>query len=147
MGCGLRAFAGGSLLAFAVRTVLRGPAPLLRALELSLVPWTLALALWPASPWFPTPAIKWMWVAFDIGLLVALQRLRTHGSRALAIGVASAVTLDTLLTVLQAALWNVSRARTTLEMSMVVAACAGPALAMVVLWGAVRRQRIIFEPV
>ena len=48
----LRAFAGGSLLMFGSRTVLRGPPPLLRALQWSLIPWTIALALWPREPWF-----------------------------------------------------------------------------------------------
>ncbi|MGV3707813.1 MAG: phosphatidylglycerol lysyltransferase domain-containing protein [Gemmatimonas sp.] len=196
---GLRAFAGGSLIAFGVRTVARGPEPLLRALQLSLIPWTVALALWPASPWFPSPAIKWAWVVFDVLLLGALHRLRTvraevqlaaratgaarasrnseasgthelsasaresagndsvadgrtrswqlQAGRAqrLSIAVAAAVTLDTALTVAQAAWWNVSRARTVLEMLMIAAACAGPALASVVLWGAVRRQRVVYD--
>jgi phosphatidylglycerol lysyltransferase len=137
---GLRAFAGGSLIMFGVRTVLRGPPPLLHALELSLYPWTLALALWPATPWFPLPFVKWSWVAFDIALLAALYRLRQRWTRPLAVVIAAIVTMDTVLTALQAALWNVSRTRSPFEGLMVVVACAGPALAAAVLWGAVRRQ-------
>jgi phosphatidylglycerol lysyltransferase len=193
---GLRAFAGGSMIAFGMRTIARGPEPLLRALQLSLIPWTVALALWPASPWFPSPAIKWAWVAFDVALLYALHRLRrvralahqaervVSGARFVAssknsatealkvaalqnvsyhrmegtrldgrrntaqrftTGVAIAVTIDTVLTVTQALTWNVARARTGIEMLMIVVACAGPALASVVLWGAVRRQRVLFD--
>lgn len=140
---GLRAFAGRSLIGFGVHTVLRGPAPLLRALELSLIPWTIALALWPANPWFPSPAIKWLWVTFDIGLLGALYWLRRHPSQRMATAVAAAVTIDTVLTLVQATFWNVARARTPLELLMVIVACAGPALAAVVLWGAVRRRAVL----
>ncbi|MBC8086671.1 MAG: DUF2156 domain-containing protein [Phycisphaerae bacterium] len=136
----LRAFAGESLLRFAAHTVLRGPAPLLRALELSLVPWTIALALWPAESWFPSPWVKWGWVAFDVMLLIGLRQLRQRWTRRLAVMIASAVSLDTALTFLQAATWNVSRVRTVLEVMMVIVACAAPALAAVVLWGAVRRR-------
>lgn len=140
---GLRAFAGRSLIGFGVHTVLRGPAPLLRALELSLIPWTIALALWPAAPWFPSPIVKWMWVAFDVLLIAALYRLRQRWTRRWAIAVASAVTLDTVVTVLQALTWNVARTRTALELLMVVIACSGPALAAVVLWGSVRRRGVL----
>ena len=142
---GLRAFAGRSLIGFALHTIARGPTPLLRALEYSLVPWTIALMLWPASPWFPSPVVKWSWVAFDMLLLAALYRLKQRPTRRLAIAVAVAVTLDTLVTLTQAALWNASRARTALELAMVVVACAGPALAAVVLWGAVRRRAVLVQ--
>lgn len=138
----LRAFGGGSLTAFAMRTVSRGPPPLLRALEFSLIPWTIALSLWPAEPWFPSPAVKWSWVIFDVLLLGALFRLRAHWSRRFAAAIAGFVTADALLTLWQALAWNVSRTRTVLELLMVVVACAGPALAAVVLWGALRRQSI-----
>jgi len=140
---GLRAFAGRSLLGFCLHTVRRGPTPLLRALELSLIPWTVALALWPASPWFPSPAVKWVWVTFDVLLLGALYRLRQRASQRHTIAVAVAVTMDTIMTLTQAALWNVSRTRTLLELLMVIVACAGPALAAVVLWGAVRRRAVL----
>ena len=140
---GLRAFAGGSLIAFGIRTVLRGPKPLLSALEFSLLPWTLALSLWPAVPWFPFTALKWMWVAFDVGLLAALYLLRKKWTQQLAIGIATAVSIDTALTVAQAVTWNISRTRTALEALMVVIACSGPALAAAVLWGAVKRRSVI----
>ena len=142
---GLRAFAGRSLLTFGVHTVLRGPAPLLRALELSLIPWTVALALWPANPWFPHPAVKWAWVAFDVLLLGALYRLRQHPSQRSTIAVATAVTFDTVITLAQAILWNVSRVRTPFELLMVLVACSGPALAALVLWGAVRRRGVLYS--
>lgn len=140
---GLRAFAGRSLIGFGIHTVLRGPPPLLRALELSLIPWTIALALWPAEPWFPSALVQHAWVAFDLLLIGALYHLRRRWNLNWAIGVATAVTLDTALTVLQAITWNVKRVRTPLELLMMLVACAGPALAAVVLWGAVKRRRVI----
>ena len=136
----LRAFAGGSLLIFGARTVLRGPKPLLRALEYSLIPWTIALALWPAEPWFPKSHDKWAWVVFDVFLWSALYRLRKHWTQRLAIAIAVTVSLDTVVTVLQAVTWNIARTRTVLEAALVVVACSGPALAAAVLWGAVRRR-------
>lgn len=137
---GLRAFAGGSLLRFAVHTVLRGPPPLLRALELSLIPWTAALALWPAERWFPSPVVKWAWVVFDLVLLVLLNRLRQGWTRKLAVVIASVVSLDALLTLTQAVAWNIPRTHSPLEMLMVAVACSAPALAALVLWGAVKRR-------
>jgi phosphatidylglycerol lysyltransferase len=142
---GLRAFAGGSMAVFALRTILRGPPPLLRALEYSLVPWTIALALWPAQPWFPSPLVKWSWVVFDVLLLGALYQLRGRWTDRRAARIAAVVTLDTILTFVQAGLWNVSRTRSALEAAMVVIACSGPALAAAVLWGAVRRRAILSE--
>ena len=145
---GLRAFAGGRLLTFAVRTALRGPRPLLRALELLLIPWTIGLALVPWSPWFPSPLVHAAWVLFDVGLLVALGALRRTGSPLLARGVAVAVSLDAGLTLLQALVFTVPALRRADELTMVSAvgiaiACAGPLVAAPVLWGAARRlQRL-----
>jgi phosphatidylglycerol lysyltransferase len=137
---GLRAFAGGSLLRFGLHTVLRGPPPLLRALQLSLIPWTIALALWPADGWFPSPGVKWAWVTFDVLLLFGLQRLRQRWTRRLSMTLATLVSLDTLLTVVQATIWNMPRVQTALEAFIVLGACTAPALAAAVLWGAVHRR-------
>lgn len=166
---GLRAFAGGSLWRFGVRTVLRGPTPLLRALELLLVPWTIVLALAPSSDWFPSVGVHAGWVAFDGALLlllhVLLHLVRTgqgtarHGRRrvaSLATIAAVAVTADAVLTLLQALWWNVPELRAASGASMhdpmvgglarwliVAVACAGPLLAAPVLWGAAMRLRAL----
>ncbi|WP_053333843.1 DUF2156 domain-containing protein [Gemmatimonas phototrophica] len=159
---GLRAFAGGSLWRFALRTVLRGPAPLLLALEWLLVPWTIALALVPTTPWFPSTAVHAAWVAFDGALLLALrlvrtQQARTHRARQLvaraATGVALAVSLDAVLSLLQAIWWNVPRMHTVADWLLLLVAGAAPLAATPVLWGAAQRLRtlavqrpIIFPP-
>lgn len=135
----LRAFADGSLVRFGLATALRGPTPLLRALEWLLVPWTLVLALAPTDPWFPSIAIHVAWVLFDIGLIGALRVHRRTGDERLARAAAIAVSFDALLTLVQAVWWNAPRARHVLDILAIVVACAGPLITAPVLWGAVRR--------
>ena len=160
VGDGLRAFAGGSLVRFGLRTLLRGPRPVLFALEWLLIPWTIALAALPTAPWFPGVAAHAAWVAFDGLLLVALRVLRMHalgagrlqrnGAARLATMIAGAVTIDVLITWWQAWRWNVptfvERTTTTLEWMVLLLACAAPALAAPVLWGAARRLRALARP-
>ncbi len=147
---GLRAFAGGPLWRFGARTLLRGPAVLLHALEWLLVPWTIVLALAPTVPWFPSGTVQAAWVLFDVLLLYALRGLRTQArasgtaardaawrfSRALAI----AVSADAVLTIVQAARWNAQTARGPFDWTIVSVACLGPSLASLMLWGATRRM-------
>ncbi len=150
---GLRAFAGGSLVRFGARTVLRGPSPLLLALEWLLIPWTIALALMPTAPWFPDRAVHGAWVTFDGLLLLSLRHVRllarAHGTETRrrvawrATVVAMAVTLDVVLTAWQAIAWNAprmtSRSAPVAEWITLLLACAAPAAAAPVLWGTARR--------
>ncbi len=141
---GLRAFAGGPLWRFGLRTLLRGPAVLLHALEWLLVPWTVLLALAPTSPWFPSGIIHGAWVGFDVALLFGLRALRAGGQKngsiwRLSRVVAIAVTTDGLLTVAQAIWWSRTTVSSALGWSIVLIACLGPFLAAAVLWGATRR--------
>jgi phosphatidylglycerol lysyltransferase len=141
---GLRAFAGGSLFGFAMRTALRGPRPLLRALELLLIPWTIGLALLPTQPWFPSALVHMAWTLFDIGLLVALGRLRRTGNVTLARVIAAAVSIDAMLTLVQAFVYTIPALRrvgsiTYPSLLGIAVACAGPLVATPVLWGAARR--------
>jgi phosphatidylglycerol lysyltransferase len=52
------------------------------------------------------------------------------------------VSLDALLTPLQAVLWNLPRARGWLDYVLITLACLAPLLACIVLWGA-RRSRAV----
>ncbi len=139
----LRAFADGSLLRFGFATARRGPTPLLRALEWLLVPWTLVLALAPTVPWFPSDVIHSAWVFFDIALIGALHVHRRTGDARLACAAAIAVSLDALLTTMQALWWNAPRVRHPLDVIAIIVACAGPAITAPVLWGAVRRLQAL----
>ena len=146
---GLRAFSGRPLLSFAVATALRGPRPLLTAMEYALVPWTIVLALAPVSPWFPSTIVQGLWVAFDLLLLAALGRLRRRGGTRLAAGLATAASIDAMLTAAQAVFHTVpalQRAATSGDASVpasavliVIVACLAPVVAAAVLWGAARR--------
>jgi len=71
----LTAFSRGGLLGFGVQTLLRGPSIVLRVLALLLVPWTLLLALPVSRPWFPSEAVRWGWVTFDVVVAIALYRV------------------------------------------------------------------------
>lgn len=149
----LRAFAGGSLLRFGMRTIGRGPAVLLQVLEWLLIPWTLLLALAPTAPWFPSPHVHAAWVGFDVGLVLALRQLRLAASgrgmptrrRAarLATGLAVAVSCDAVLTLTQALVWNVPHRLGPGGWTLLLAACIAPTLTAPVLWGASRRLRIL----
>jgi phosphatidylglycerol lysyltransferase len=153
---GLRAFAGGPLWRFGVRTLLRGPSPLLRALEVALVPWTIALALVPTTPWFPSTLVHAVWLAFDGALLVGLQALRQQAAHRgamartrtarLAQGLAVAVSADALLTAVQALAWNLTQATEVAELGVIAVACAGPLVTAPVLWGAARRLAVLARP-
>lgn len=137
----LTAFAGGSLLRFGWRTLRRGPPPVLALMAALLVPWTLVLALLDTARWYPAPWMQVGWVAFDAvlcGLLAVLAR-RWHG--ALGAFVASLVTLDALVTGVQAWTWYGPRVASGWDALWLVVATTAPTLASVVLWGAVRRDR------
>jgi phosphatidylglycerol lysyltransferase len=153
---GLRAFAGGTLWRFGVRTLLRGPSPLLRLLELALVPWTIALALAPTAPWFPSLLVHTLWLAFDGALLLALRVLRQatlqrgvaarQRAARLAQWVALAVSADAVITAAQALWWNLPRAEGPRDLLVMAVACAGPLLTAPVLWGAARRLAVLARP-
>ena len=147
---GLRAFAGRPLLLFVLLTALRGPPPLLRALEMLLVPWTIALAFVPTAPWFPSAFVHSAWILFDAALLLALRWLRMRPDPRLAVAIAGAVSVDALLTMLQAVAFTVpsmqaSGRATSLAWIAVITAVAGPLIAAPILWGAARRHAQLWQ--
>ncbi|RYZ07949.1 MAG: DUF2156 domain-containing protein [Myxococcales bacterium] len=132
----LWAFTQTGFLVFGLRTLLRGPIAVVRLLALLLVPWTLLLALVTAERWFGSPLLKWAWVTFDVAVACGLFRFLHKRSTASLTPLAVLVTLDALLTPLQAALFNLPRASSALDYLVIAAACLAPLLASVVLWGA-----------
>lgn len=139
----LAAFARGSFVRFGLATVLRGPAVVVRALAAALVPWTVMLALADNRRWFPAPWVQHAWVLFDLALAVALLVLAAGRRRRwLGLAVASAVSLDALLTLAEAVAYNAPRARGVLDWVVIVVSCAAPALAAPILWGAVRARHV-----
>jgi phosphatidylglycerol lysyltransferase len=135
----LSAFAGGTLVGFGVRTLLRGPTVVVRALALLLIPWTIALACAPAT-WFPTTAVQRGWVAFDVVVALALFALSTRWRHWLGVALAASISADAALTTWQAVAYNLPHMRALSPCLVVAVACAGPSLAALTLWGAVRRH-------
>jgi phosphatidylglycerol lysyltransferase len=154
---GLRAFAGGSLLRFGLRTLFRGPTVMVQLLTWLLVPWTIALALTPTARWFPSLLVHGSWVAFDGALLLGLQQLgvRSRDARSSsrtstarwATMLAAAVSTDAIVTLAEALTWNVPRAPDAASRAVIAAACVGPALASCMLWGAALRLRTLARPI
>jgi phosphatidylglycerol lysyltransferase len=135
----LTAFAGGSLVRYGWRTLLRGPQPVLAVMAALLVPWTLVLATLDAGRWYPAPWVQWAWVTFDIALGVAIGVLAVRWRQRLGVVVSTAVTVDVLVTAWQAVTWYLPRAVGAAEYLGAALAVAAPALAAAVLWGRVRR--------
>lgn len=132
----LRAFAGGSLLRFGLQTLRRGPPLVWRVLGAALVPWTALLALAPDARFFPSPWVKWGWVAFDVGVAAGMLSLARRWRRGLATLLAAAVTGDALLTLAQVALFNAPRAQGPLDWALVGVSQAAPTFAAWLLWSA-----------
>jgi phosphatidylglycerol lysyltransferase len=128
----LVAFTRGRPLAFLSRAIRRAPAPLLHAFWALLVPWTVALAL--ASPrWFPHPAIRWLWVGFDAGMVAGLRSLARRWRPRLASSLASAAAADSLLTALHAAALGPGRLAGPRDHAVAAVALAAPVLVAFVL--------------
>jgi phosphatidylglycerol lysyltransferase len=84
--------------------------------------------------------VKWAWVVFDIGLLFALSHLTLRFNARWARGLALVIGCDAILTLLEALMFNLPRARTLPEVIGIVVAVAAPALAAVVLRNVWRRS-------
>ena len=142
----MTAFARGGLLRFGIKTLLRGPAIVVRALAALLVVWTVLLALPARSRWFPAPAWQWGWVGFDIALFVALFMLAARWRHRLATGVAIAVTADAVMTTAEAALYNAPRVSGLTDLIVMAIAIAAPTSAAILLWHArAHRQLLHFK--
>ncbi len=137
----LVAFARGSMLRFGLHTLLRGPKLVVHALAIALAVWTLLLAAASPAHWFPSHAMKWVWILANLLVLAGLGALGRRYRSQLAIAVAVLVTLDAGATCAEALAYNVSRVASALDVVVVATACAGPLLASLTLWGMVRRRR------
>jgi hypothetical protein len=138
----LTAFARGSLTRFGLATLLHRPLLLVRVLAVLLVPWTVLLALPVSTPYFPSPLVQWSWVLFDVGLTVGLFWLVRHWRLWLATLLASVITGDACLTLLEALLYNLPRARGSGDWLVLGVAVLAPALAAVLLFWARRHPTL-----
>ncbi|MCX5742905.1 MAG: phosphatidylglycerol lysyltransferase domain-containing protein, partial [Proteobacteria bacterium] len=132
----LTAFARGGLVKFGLETLLRGPAVVIRVLTALLLVWTVLLALPISAPYFPSPWWQYGWVAFDVALGGALFALARRWRQPLADVVATAVTLDAVVTLGQALAFDLPRQRGALDVGVAIVAVLGPTLAALLLWNA-----------
>ncbi|MEO8552570.1 MAG: DUF2156 domain-containing protein, partial [Kofleriaceae bacterium] len=132
----LKAFARGGLLRFGLETLLRGPAVVVRAFAALLVVWTALIALPSSERFFPSMTWQYIWVGFDVVLGIGLFALAHRWRRPLADVVATAVTCDAVLTILQAIVYDLPRRRGLIDGFFLVVAIAGPSLASVLMWNA-----------
>jgi phosphatidylglycerol lysyltransferase len=137
----LTAFARGGLLGFGVRTLLRGPAIVMRALAVLLVPWTILLALPWSKAWFPSEPCRWAWVSFDVAVAIALMRLSERWRSRLAHVLAVMVTLDAALTLVQAVTYDLPRRRGPLDGAIMIVAVLAPTVAAILLWNGRAHRR------
>jgi phosphatidylglycerol lysyltransferase len=137
----LGAFARGGLLRFGLRTLLRGPAVVVRLLALLLLPWTALLACADANRWFPHPAVKWGWVAFDAALAIGLIALHRRWNETLARVLTAAIGADAIVTAIEAVRWNAARTSGLGHLALWISV-AGPAAAFLTLWRATLRRAI-----
>lgn len=135
----LTAFARGSLLRFGIATLVRGGPRVLSLLATLLVPWTLLLALAPAT-WFPAPGVQAAWVAFDIALAAALFVLAARYRRGLGLAVLAMTFGDVALTCAQAIAWNVPRLDGPAEAIALAVGVLAPCMGAVIARGAARRH-------
>jgi len=137
----LSAFSRGGLLSFGVRTLMRGPAVVMRALAILLIPWTLVLALPSSAAWFPSEAWRWGWVAFDVAICGSLYFLSERWHPILADVLATAITLDAALTLVQAILFDVPHHDSPLGWLVIVVAILAPTFAAALLWSGRAHRR------
>jgi phosphatidylglycerol lysyltransferase len=137
----LVAFARRSLVRFGLATVFRGPDIVVRAMTVALVPWTVALASVDAAVWFPSRAIRDAWVVFDVVLAIALIALAVRWRRWLATALAVAITLDALITLGEALVFNAAHLRGAGDVAPLVVAVLAPTFSAVVVWSA--RARLV----
>ena len=108
---------------------------MIQALALILIPWTILMAFAPSARWFPSPAVKWGWVAFDAALALALTSLARRWRRGLDTVLASLVTADAVVTLLQVLGWNLRHGpRGPLTLTVSAISVVAPSLAALLLW-------------
>ncbi len=133
VGDTLVAFARGKILSFGVETLLRVPTIVVQVLAGLLVPWTLLLACASGARYFPAPWVRWAWAAFDVLVFVGLFALAKRWRTWLAKAMAALVTLDALVTAVEALLYNVPRAASWIDAVVIGVGVGAPTVAAYLL--------------
>jgi phosphatidylglycerol lysyltransferase len=102
-------------------------------LAIFLVPWTVLLALPISRSWFPSEAVRWAWVAFDVAVGIALYRLSGRWNPRLANVLIVAIAMDAILTATQAILYDLPRHGTPWALAVIAVAVLAPTVAVMLL--------------
>lgn len=139
----LTAFAGGSWIRFGVRTLVHAQPTLIWWLALLLIPWMVLLGAIPTDTWFPSPGIKYAWIAFDIFLFIGLVTLAIHWRRVPAALLALASACDASLGAYQLATYNQYQLDSLFDWFFSVFAVLAPMGASIILAvGALSRHKL-----
>lgn len=139
----LRAFAAGSVIGFAIRSLFKHPSGLPWLLAVPLIPWTILLAALMASDatllGFSRPALA-MWVAWDASLAWMLFRTARHPRRDRLFALAGAAAIDASLSF--AHLGRVGLGASACASMLRLVAAIAPLVGLVALaWTATRMPR------
>jgi phosphatidylglycerol lysyltransferase len=141
----LSAFSQRGLLVFGLETLLWGPDIVLRGLALLLLPWSGLLAALDTAAWFPAPWVQWAWVSFDLALAAALFWLSVRFRRWLSRLLLGLVLADALLTISQAAVFNLPRVHSAAALLGVLVGVLAPSFASLVLASSHQRLSILAD--
>jgi phosphatidylglycerol lysyltransferase len=139
----LRAFAGGRLLTFVARSVVRRPSATCLALGLPLVPWTVTLAVLAAlglhGPLGYSRGTLGAFAGFDALLVVGLARAARRPRPRTLVLLAGLATLDAMVSVLRVA--TIGLGGHAIEIGLRLLATGAPVLGATALWSAALRRR------
>ncbi|ACY13172.1 DUF2156 domain-containing protein [Haliangium ochraceum] len=135
----LAAFACGSFARFGWATLVHRAAAVTRWLAWLLLPWTALLIAADSARWFPSPAVKAAWIAYDLLLFTGLLSLARRWRPRLATALAGGAALDFSLGSVQAGLYNAERVRGPVDLLFLVLALGAPLFAALFLWSARHR--------
>jgi phosphatidylglycerol lysyltransferase len=124
----LAAFATGGFARFALECVRHLRRSITWVLAVLLVPWTITLTF-AGAHWFPSPAVKWAWVAFDAVLIALMFTLLRRWQRGLVRLLAWLTGVDVLLTAAQVLGYNAPRASGPLEWLVIAVSVLAPTTA------------------
>jgi len=130
----LRAFATGGFVRFGLHSLHRQRRAVALVLGALLLPWVCLLAFPVGTPWFPSPAIRAAWIAFDVALAMGLVALFRSWRPGLATVLALVTALDALLTFVQVVAWDLPRVDGMAAAFAVTLAVLAPSVATAFLW-------------
>lgn len=127
-----QAFTKSDAITFALGALFRGSVFWIKCMTWMLIPWTMALASVDTQRWFPSATIQNIWVGFDCILFLGLWSLAKTWRQSLARLLATLVTIDTVITFLEA--WFFAYPKGLWGGCVRALAVGAPCFSAIVLW-------------